>query len=122
MPTYSYLCDRCGPFEVKIPINDYDPKKATKCIKCGLLSFRDFATDVISIHTYVNPGDGEVKLGHLAQRNSERLSQDEKKHLDDKHNEYRRKKDGTLPKGMKRFEKPSTKQRQRDPKKKKHAN
>lgn len=107
MPTYSYSCTDCNKdFELFFYIKDYisDPT----CIFCSSKdTHRRYIDDVITQNCSVKKSDNELKtLGDLANRNRDRLSQDEKTHLDQKHNEY---KDTTnlpeLPKGMKRIKK-----------------
>lgn len=107
MPTYSYHCIDCEQdFELFFYIKDYisDPE----CIGCqSKNTHRRYVDDVITQNCSVKKSDSELKtVGDLANRNRDRLSNDEKAHLDKKHNEY---KDRTelppLPKGMKRMKK-----------------
>ncbi len=107
MPTYSYLCEKCScEFEVFFHIKDYQP--SPRCTMCkSKNTHRMYTKDVLSQSASVKKSDSELKtLGDLAMRNSERLSDDEKLHLHQKHNSYRE--DGPqkeLPKGMSRVKK-----------------
>lgn len=70
-----------------------------------------YKDDLSTLNTSIKLSDSEIKtLGHLANRNAERLSQDEKEHLNTKHNSY---KDAdteiNLPAGMSKIKKPKSK-------------
>ena len=66
MPTYTYKCSDCGPFETYCSIKDYSP--VNPCPKCTKSSDRDMVGDCKKIqflYTEVqspefNPGLGEV--------------------------------------------------------------
>lgn len=107
MPTYSYYCDQCeNQFELFAYIKDYIEKP--ECPDCSSKeTYRLVAQDVKTQSCSVKKMDSELKtLGDLAKRNSDRLSDDEKHHLHNKHNEY---KDEAfkkpLPDGMSRVKK-----------------
>ncbi len=109
MPTYSYLCEDCNcSFELFFYIKDYVEHPA--CPKCSTKNtVREYINDVLTQSTSIKKSDSELKtIGDLARRNSDRLSDDEKTHLYNKHNSY---KEDTpqkeLPKGMSRIKKPS---------------
>jgi len=92
MPTYTFICDKekngCGYiFELFMLMCDYSPIQ--QCPKCKRLQSvrRDFIKD--TPRTNVKLSDDEITLGHLAQRNTERLSNDEKAELNRKHNAYK---------------------------------
>lgn len=109
MPTYSYSCNKCcNDFELFFYIKDYQEKP--KCIHCGSLSTqRLVAKDAATLNTSVRKSDGELKtIGDLAQRNRDKMSNDQKQHLYEKHNSYKENKIETkpLPKGMKYIKKP----------------
>ena len=107
MPTYSYLCNACSKeFELFFYIKDYVNKP--KCINCNCNdTIRQYIKDVSSQNTSVRKSDSELKtIGDLAQRNSDRMSNDEKHHLYTKHNEYKDDKYlKPLPTGMSRINK-----------------
>jgi putative FmdB family regulatory protein len=107
MPTYSYSCEECNEeFELFSSIKDYI--STPKCIKCnGKKTYRRYIDDVITQATSVKKSDSELKtLGDLANRNRDRMSDDEKASLNTKHNEYKDPKEELpLPKGMKRLKK-----------------
>jgi hypothetical protein len=66
--------------------------------ECGSETDREYSTN--DVLPNVVKGDSQIKLGHLALRNSQRMSVDEKNALYDKHNAYRKNKTD-LPEGMK---------------------
>jgi hypothetical protein len=74
--------------------------------------FRCYVEDVSTLNAAIKKTDTELKtVGDLANRNRDRLSDDEKQHLYEKHNSYKEKNtEPDLPKGMKRIKKqPKTK-------------
>lgn len=107
MPVYSYYCSKCeSKFELFSTYSNYDPKP--QCIKCKSKDTdRDYTTDLSTINGSVKKSDSELKtIGDLANRNRDRLSEDEKVHLYQKHNSYKEESDQKpLPKGMKRLKK-----------------
>jgi len=108
MPTYSYCCNNCKTnFELFFYIKDYNDKP--NCIKCNSIDTnRRYVEDVLTQNCSIKKSDSELKtLGDLAKRNSDRMSQDEKIHLYQKHNSYKYE-EGTkeLPTGMSRIKKP----------------
>ena len=108
MPTYSYYCNNClSSFELFFYIKDYNDKP--KCSHCNSLKTeRKYIDDVITQNMSVKKSDTELKtIGDLAKRNADKLSEDEKIHLYQKHNSYKFE-DSTkeLPKGMNRVKKP----------------
>ena len=120
MPEYSYICHHCNnTFEIFLSLLEYNPECV--CPVCERPASRDYKTDLPN--TSVRKGDGEVTLGTLAQRNTERMSPDEKAHLTHKHNEYKyQEPQKALAKGMTRLGPPNDrktpkKQRKRDIKK-----
>ena len=111
MPTYTFCCDKCKhKFELFFTIRSYKDKQV--CAKCGLTASRSYEDDLGSINTSVKLADCEVKtLDHLAKRNNERFSEDQKHHLYVKHNSYKEGFDKTksLPTGMSRIDRPKSK-------------
>jgi putative FmdB family regulatory protein len=110
MPTYSYSCEKCkNEFELFAYIKDYIESPA--CTKCGSLNtFRQYAKDVLTQSSSIKKSDSELKtLGDLALRNSERMSEDQKRELYQKHNAYKEdtSQQKELPSGMSRLKKPS---------------
>lgn len=107
MPTYSYSCEKCSTnFELFFYIKDYIPQPV--CPKCkSNQTYRRYTDDVLTQNASVKKADSELKtLGDLANRNRDRMSEDQKTALDIKHNEYKEKKpDKPLPKGMSRIKK-----------------
>lgn len=107
MPTYSYTCSDClNDFELFFYIKDYIEQP--KCVHCDSQNTnRAYTKDAITQSSSVRKSDSELKtIGDLAKRNSERMSDDEKIHLHQKHNAYRE--DGPqkeLPRGMSRIPK-----------------
>lgn len=107
MPTYSYLCEECKKeFELFFYIKDYIP--TPKCIYCkSKKTCRRYIDDVLTQASSIKKSDSELKtLGDLANRNRDRMSDDEKIALNTKHNEYKDSKEELpLPKGMTRLKK-----------------
>lgn len=102
MPTYTYFCNSCvEPFEIFSTISSYKEKE--KCSKCKSICSRFYEEDMLSINGSVKKSDSDLKLGDLANRNRDRMSDDHKQYLHQKHNEYKDpsfKKE--LPQGMSR--------------------
>lgn len=108
MPTYSYSCDNCKiTFECFFHISEY--KDTLKCNKCKKQCHRNYIQDVATQSTSVRKSDSELKtIGDLANRNRDRLSDDEKIALHKKHNSYKdQESHKELPKGMSRIKKPN---------------
>ena len=107
MPTYSYTCSKCkNDFELFFFIKDY--QEHPKCCNCNSdkthrLYMNDISTQIAS----VKKSDSELKtIGDLANRNRDRMSEDEKTSLHKKHNSYKETpSDKPLPKGMSRMKK-----------------
>lgn len=111
MPTYSYKCNKCNAyFELFFSIRDYDPQPRCGCCSSKRTE-RNYQEDLLSINASVKKSDGELKtLGDLANRNRDRLSEDEKQSLNKKHNAYKEiESTKELPSGMSRMKKPSQK-------------
>lgn len=112
MPSYSYQCNSCNSkFELFFSIKDYQEKPVCESCNSSETS-RLYVADVLSQVASVRKSDGELKtLGDLANRNRDRLSDDQKKHLQQKHNEYKEApSQKELPSGMTRLKKqPKTK-------------
>ena len=108
MPTYSYSCNKCHQdFELFFYIKDYISNPPCEACK-DRDTYRLYAVDVATQATSVKKADSELKtIGDLANRNRDKLSEDEKIHLDKKHNEYRENQpENPLPQGMSRVKKP----------------
>lgn len=108
MPNYTYICNLCNTeFELFFYIKDYNPNP--KCVKCKSdKTNRQYCVDVATQSTSVKKSDSELKtIGDLANRNSERMSDDEKQALHIKHNAYKDNKEenNPLPNGMTRIKK-----------------
>lgn len=108
MPTYSYICNDCHTkFELFFYISQYIANP--KCSNCNSLnSSRRYVDDVMTQNCSVKKSDSELKtIGDLANRNRDKLSDDEKNSLYKKHNSYKEtQSDRPLPKGMSRIKKP----------------
>lgn len=111
MPSYTYQCDSCVDyFEIVCSIKDY--KSKVKCPKCGSSdTYRSYIDDLGSLNCSVKKADCELKtLGDLANRNRDRMSEDQKNSLHQKHNSYKDKQPvKELPSGMSRIQKPQYK-------------
>lgn len=107
MPTYTYCCDKCkNKFELFFYIKDYI--ESPVCPKCSNhKTERSYMDDVSSIQNSIIKHDSELKtVGDLANRNRDRLSNDQKESLYHKHNNYKESSNKPLPKGMNRIKKP----------------
>ena len=112
MPTYSYSCNKCNKdFELFLSMKDYIEQP--RCPSCNSVkTCRRYIDDVSTLNASVKKADSELKtLGDIANRNRDRMSDDQKQALSEKHNAYRDNeilKD--LPAGMSRMKKqPKTK-------------
>lgn len=106
MPTYTYLCNACfHTFELFSSIRDYTEKP--KCILCNSKKTqRHIVADAATISGSIKKSDNELKtIGDLANRNRDKLSNDQKEDLYIKHNSYKDEPPKELPKGMKRVKK-----------------
>lgn len=103
MPTYTYACEQCST-KIEIFAHYSEYQKTIKCEQCGSECQRSLQDDLTT--GFVKLGDEEIKLGHLAKRNSERFSDDYKAELKRKHYEYKdQEPTKELPKGMTRIPK-----------------
>lgn len=108
MPTYSYNCNKCKEdFELFFYIKDY--QNTPSCPNCkSNKTNRLYAKDIATQSASVKKANSELKtIGDLANRNRDRMSEDERTHLYIKHNEYKEDTSNqkSLPKGMKRIKK-----------------
>lgn len=109
MPTYSYYCNSCDNyFELFSYIKNYELNP--NCIHCQSKdTIREYTKDVLTQNASIRKSDSELKtVGDLANRNRDKLSDDQKISLHQKHNSYRE--EGIqkeLPKGMSRIKKPN---------------
>lgn len=105
---YTFCCleeeKGCGHiFEVVMSLSDYTSKQV--CPKCKKTTsvHRSYISDIPS--TSVKLGDDEITVGHLANRNRDRFSDEQKAHLNYKHNEYKlNRPKAELPSGMRYLE------------------
>ena len=82
MPIYVFECENCGgQLEVKRSITEKIPNRR-KCPACKELKLRRI---IFAPHVYNKPGDGEISVGLLADRNTERMSSDEKELVNNQH-------------------------------------
>lgn len=98
MPVYSFTCNAekggCGHvYEEEMSMDKISKYKAV-CPQCKKKkSYINYTTNIIP---------PSKTLGMLADKNSDKMSEDYKSHLLDKNNEYKKKKfTGKLPKGAK---------------------
>jgi putative FmdB family regulatory protein len=108
MPTYTFICEDCNnKFELFFTIREY--KEKPKCDRCGKNhTCRSYQDDLSSVTGSVIKSDSELKtLGDLANRNRDKLSEDRKKDLHYKHNNYKEDFHLKLPSGMSRIKKPN---------------
>ena len=91
MPTYVFKCEECGyELEVEQSIKKPTPNRK-KCPACGKNKLERL---LFAPHVYNKPGDDNITLGLLADRNTERLSSDQKQAIDEKHGRKKEKKEG----------------------------
>lgn len=111
MPTYSYFCNLCKKkFEIYCSIKQY--KEKCPCSGCGKKdTHRLYTDDLSTLHTSIKKTDSELKtIGDIANRNRDRMSEDEKLSMRTKHNDYKdQESTKSLPTGMSRMKKPKTK-------------
>ena len=107
MPNYTYYCTQCDSFFEKFAyISDYQPQEL--CPKCDSSQHvsRALEYDISTIHNNVVVGDNEITLGQLADRNTKKMSRDEKIDRYYDQNKYRWEgPDPDLPNGMTRIAK-----------------
>ena len=107
MPTYSYICENCNnEFELFFYIKDYISNP--ECVGCGSKdSIRDYTKDVATQSSSIKKSDSELKtIGDFANRNRDRMTDDQKIHLHQKHNSYKdTESEAPLPTGMSRMKK-----------------
>jgi putative FmdB family regulatory protein len=107
MPTYTFCCDKCNnKFELFFYIKDY--QEHPKCESCGShRTNRSYQDDLAGMMGSVIKADSELKtLGDLANRNRDKMSNDQKSNLYHKHNNYKEDFHLRLPSGMSRIQKP----------------
>lgn len=125
MPTYTFECtienDGCGySWETFLLMSDYHPNNFPECPSCGQkeATRRNFEADLPRAKVET------LTVGALAEKNSDRLSQDEKDAIWHRDNAYKFQPTKKLPKGMKYMRGEngelniSQKQRKKDPRKK----
>lgn len=108
MPVYSYSCDKCKlKFELFFSYVKYEEHPQCLHCKSDKHTIRLYVEDALTINTSVKKSDSELKtLGDLANRNRDKLSNDEKLSLQNKHNKYKETSPViNLPKGMSRISK-----------------
>lgn len=106
MPTYTYVCNQCSSkFELFYNIRDYVEQPHCSC--GSIDTIRSYEDDLSTISSSVKKSDSELKtIGDLANRNRDRLSADQKRELEAKHNSYKDQElVKELPKGMSRIKK-----------------
>jgi putative FmdB family regulatory protein len=98
MPTYVFHCKKCKKdFEIFQTLQEYSGK--VDCPSCTTPTEHRIYT-VVPGHVVL--GDNDIKIGHLAKRNRDRMSDDKKRELARKHNEYKYTEvEKELPKGVK---------------------
>lgn len=108
MPTYSYFCEKCSNvFELFFTIGNYRDM-TQKCPLCKTKCGRHYNLDISTLSASVKKSDSELKtIGDLANRNRDRMTDDQKQALHQKHNDYKETPaDKPLPSGMSRMKKP----------------
>jgi hypothetical protein len=108
MPEYSYFCEKCQKkFEIVCSIREYSEEVA--CAFCNNVKsvHRAYLDDLATLNTSIKKSDTELKtIGDLANRNRDKLTEDHKQALFNKHNDYKNAESGKdLPSGMSRLKK-----------------
>jgi len=81
MPIYVFQCDDCEhQIEVEQSIKKSTPNRK-KCPECGKKKLKKL---LFAPHVYNKPSDDKISVGLLADRNSERFSDEHKNSLDKK--------------------------------------
>ncbi len=106
MPEYYYTCEKCKKTfsTFKVSVSQYIEKE--KCPTCNSTQnvYREYQEE--GFYSSIRLSDGEIKtVGHLAERNTENMSDDELKALNRKNTAYLREQPKDLPSGMKRVTK-----------------
>ena len=98
------MCD--ANFELFFTIKEYKDKPCCPACKSKATS-RQYMLDMASLNMSIKKGDHELKtLGDLANRNRDRMTDDQKIHLHQKHNSYKdTESEAPLPTGMSRMKK-----------------
>jgi putative FmdB family regulatory protein len=108
MPCYTFFCDKCqSKFEIVSSIREYNSTQQCPSCKSSKHTNRSYIEDVATLNSSIKKSDNELKtIGDLANRNRDKMSEDHKQSLYEKHNEYKdHKEDTPLPKGMTRLKK-----------------
>lgn len=109
MPRYTYICNKCSKkFELFFSLADYI--EHPPCENCSSKKTDRSYIDDLCIG-FVKKSNSELKtIGDLANRNRDRMSQDQKIDLEHKHNNYKEQHSSKeLPSGMSRITKPKIK-------------
>jgi len=89
MPIYVFKCEECDhELEVEQSIKKPTPNRK-KCPECGKNKLERL---LFAPHVYNKPGDDNITLGLLADRNGSRFSDDQKEELDRKSGVKKKKK------------------------------
>ena len=79
MPTYVFKCEECDHhLEVEQSIKKPTPNRK-KCPECRKNKLKRV---LFAPHVYNKPGDDKITLGLLADRNAERLTDEQKHHIE----------------------------------------
>ena len=81
MPIYVFKCGECDhELEVEQSISKPTPNRK-KCPNCGKNKLEKL---LFAPHVYNKPGDDNISIGLLSDRNGESLTNEQKKEIDDK--------------------------------------
>ncbi len=92
MPTYAFICDKCPHrYELDMMMSEIGSYKP-KCPLCKKKARQDYSN--------VSVFGPNKTLGSLADKNTSIMSEEQKKHIYDKNNEYKKKPyTGPMPEG-----------------------
>ena len=90
MPTYVFKCEECDhELEVEQSIKKPTPNRK-KCPACGKNKLERL---LFAPHVYNKPGDDNITVGLLSDRNASRFSEDQKRAIDEKNGVKRKSKE-----------------------------
>jgi len=81
MPTYVFKCEEC---EHKLEVEQSITKPTPNRRRCPNCKKSKLNRVLFAPHVYNKPGDDSITLGLLSDRNADRLSEDQKRTIDEK--------------------------------------
>ena len=81
MPTYVFQCEEC---EYQLEVEQSIKKPTPNRKKCPNCKKNKLSRVLFAPHVYNKPGDDNITLGLLSDRNASRFSEDQKRTIDEK--------------------------------------